>query len=68
MEPRECESCGEEIPAKRVQALPRVRFCVNCQQQEEKAGNHKRHTMEIYQGLEGWQLEEVKTILIRGDD
>ena len=26
-----CEECGETIPAARRQAVPGVRFCVNCQ-------------------------------------
>ncbi len=31
-----CESCGEEIPAARREALPGVRLCVACQQQRDE--------------------------------
>jgi len=27
-----CLGCEEQIPAKRLQALPWARYCVNCQQ------------------------------------
>ncbi|MFI7542344.1 TraR/DksA family transcriptional regulator [Actinoplanes sp. NPDC049599] len=27
-----CEKCGAAIPAERLEALPRARFCVPCQQ------------------------------------
>lgn len=31
-----CEECGEEIPLARRRALPGVRLCVTCQQEQEK--------------------------------
>lgn len=32
-----CEECGDDIPAKRLQAIPWARFCVPCQ---ERLSNH----------------------------
>ena len=32
-----CESCGAEIPEKRVKALPWVRYCMSCQSKTEKS-------------------------------
>lgn len=32
-----CEDCGEEIPARRREALPGVRLCVACQTELERA-------------------------------
>ncbi|MCZ7597059.1 MAG: DksA/TraR family C4-type zinc finger protein [Gammaproteobacteria bacterium] len=34
---RECEECGEEIPAARREAVPGVRFCIACQAELEKS-------------------------------
>lgn len=31
-----CEECGATIPAERRQAVPGVRFCVNCQTVHDK--------------------------------
>ena len=31
-----CESCGDNIPVKRLKILPFVRLCVECQQVEER--------------------------------
>lgn len=28
-----CEECGEEIPQKRLQAIPWARYCVSCQEE-----------------------------------
>jgi len=33
-----CELCEEPIGRKRLEALPTARFCINCQEQEERAG------------------------------
>jgi len=36
-----CIECGEPIPQARRKALPGVQYCINCQQEHEKAGaNH----------------------------
>lgn len=32
----ECEECGESIPEARRKALPGVRLCVACQQEQDK--------------------------------
>jgi RNA polymerase-binding transcription factor len=34
-----CQSCGEPIDRKRLDAIPWARFCRSCQEQEEKHGN-----------------------------
>ncbi|PIE65872.1 MAG: hypothetical protein CSA26_02165 [Desulfobacterales bacterium] len=31
-----CEECGEKIPAARQKALPGVRLCIACQEEEDK--------------------------------
>ena len=33
---RECEECGAAIPEARRQAVPGVRLCVACQQEQDK--------------------------------
>jgi len=33
----ECAECGEPIPERRRQAIPGVRLCVACQQEEDAA-------------------------------
>jgi DnaK suppressor protein len=33
-----CELCEEPIGHKRLQALPTARYCINCQEQEERVG------------------------------
>ena len=32
-----CETCSEPIPARRLELLPWVRLCIECQQQQENA-------------------------------
>ena len=32
----QCISCGEEINAKRLEAVPWTRFCINCQEKMER--------------------------------
>lgn len=32
-----CESCEKDIPLKRLKALPFAKFCIKCQEQEEKS-------------------------------
>ncbi|ATB27925.1 TraR/DksA family transcriptional regulator [Melittangium boletus] len=40
----ECEECGDEIPLGRLEAMPYVEFCVNCQGQKDapKGGPTRR--------------------------
>jgi phage/conjugal plasmid C-4 type zinc finger TraR family protein len=33
---RECEECGAGIPEARRKAMPGVRLCVNCQEQQDR--------------------------------
>lgn len=39
--PTECEECGDEIPAKRREALPGTALCANCKAYFEQ--QHKRN-------------------------
>ena len=32
-----CQSCGEDIPFERLDALPHARYCIKCKQKEENA-------------------------------
>lgn len=32
----ECESCGEEVERKRLEAVPWARLCLKCQEREER--------------------------------
>ena len=32
-----CEECGDEIPVKRQELVPGVKFCVYCQQLQERS-------------------------------
>ncbi len=34
-----CESCGDEIPSARREAVPGVRLCVACQEVEDRKAN-----------------------------
>ena len=40
----ECEECGDDIPPGRLEAMPYVGFCVNCQGQKDapKGGPTRR--------------------------
>lgn len=33
-----CEECGDDIPEGRRAAIPGVRFCVACQEKQDKSG------------------------------
>ncbi|MBR6673454.1 MAG: TraR/DksA C4-type zinc finger protein, partial [Mailhella sp.] len=33
----ECEECGEPIPLARRHAMPGVRLCIECQQEEDRS-------------------------------
>jgi DnaK suppressor protein len=36
-----CESCGENIPLARLQALPYATMCIGCQREAEKTGTQR---------------------------
>jgi DnaK suppressor protein len=38
-----CESCGEQIPPERLEALPDARHCVRCQSQTERSAERRDH-------------------------
>ena len=33
-----CESCGEDIAMKRLEAVPQATLCLDCKAKEEKSG------------------------------
>ncbi|HDM08594.1 MAG: TraR/DksA family transcriptional regulator [Candidatus Omnitrophota bacterium] len=37
-----CESCGVRIPKRRLKAIPYARYCVKCQEEEEKRIKRER--------------------------
>jgi len=37
-----CEICGDEIPEKRLHIIPYARFCVCCEEKEEKTKKNKQ--------------------------
>lgn len=37
---KDCQECGDPIPARRRQALPGVQRCVSCQTIEDQRGAH----------------------------
>ncbi|MFN3454099.1 MAG: TraR/DksA family transcriptional regulator [Pseudobdellovibrio sp.] len=36
----ECESCGDQISIKRLQARPLTPFCINCMEEHEELSSH----------------------------
>ena len=40
-----CEACYEEIPAKRLAAVPSARYCVSCQSSRDKYVEPPAHAM-----------------------
>ena len=45
-EGHQCEDCGEDIPAKRLEAVPGAIRCIECQKDQEKAnGRHAHQTL-----------------------
>ncbi len=36
----ECESCGDDITIKRLQARPLTPFCINCMEEHEEQSHH----------------------------
>ena len=39
----ECESCGDEIAIKRLQARPLTPFCINCMEEQEELSSQVSH-------------------------
>lgn len=39
----ECEGCEQEIPAKRLNAVPWARYCVRCQEMADQQGAEEFH-------------------------
>ena len=37
-----CESCGNPIPAERLEALPFVTLCISCQEIQDRRGDGRR--------------------------
>ena len=49
----QCESCGEEIPAGRLQAVPNTRYCVNCKDEDESGLERGTVFPPVPQGMRG---------------
>src|SRR6185436_17262238 len=65
---RECDNCGENIPAKRLEALPNAKFCIKCQGKRESSGLFQRHMIDIQPEIESWECQNVTQTLVRGSD
>jgi RNA polymerase-binding protein DksA len=37
-----CESCGQEIPKARLEAIPYAKYCLSCKQEMERSGGARR--------------------------
>ncbi|PTL78483.1 TraR/DksA family transcriptional regulator [Vitiosangium sp. GDMCC 1.1324] len=44
----ECEECGDEIPFGRMEAMPYVEFCVNCQSKRDAPKSGRRRHLTDY--------------------
>lgn len=64
----ECSDCGEEIPPKRVEALPNVKLCIACQTKAEKTGKFQRHKIDVQPEVESWENVGIVQTLVRGSD
>ena len=53
-----CWDCGEDIPEKRLEVLPRALRCVECQQEKERADQEARR-------LEALEHQEVRLPKLR---
>lgn len=61
-----CENCEQEIPRKRLEIFPGIKYCVRCQTELEIKNPHvNKPKMEIYQTLSGWQCENIETKIIK---
>ena len=50
----ECEICEKQIPSKRLKALPWARYCLECQEREDRIGALKRSRV----SLSEWETVE----------
>jgi DnaK suppressor protein len=41
-----CQACGQEIPARRLQAVPFTKFCLPCQDAREQGGRDRYRLVE----------------------
>ena len=64
---RDCAVCGEEIPEKRVKALPTTDLCVHCQEKLEKTGRYHRHVMDVQPVMKAGEVDEIHTTIVRAN-
>jgi hypothetical protein len=62
-----CELCEEEIEPKRVAAFNgKVKFCIYCQQEREKSGEFRRHSMTTKTEFAvGGEIEALEDTIVR---
>lgn len=63
---RECEDCGEEIPALRLEVKPDARTCIDCQHQAERQGRFQRHQMSHEIRFKGDEIELMDSKIVEG--
>ena len=63
---RECKDCGEKINPGRLKAIPQTKVCVDCQEENEKAGRFQLHRMEAKGTTRCNEIDQVKMIFHRG--
>jgi hypothetical protein len=65
---RGCIKCGDEISAKRLEALPNTKLCIDCQGNREKAGDFQKHKIDIQPEITSWECTGVTQAVVRGSD
>jgi hypothetical protein len=64
---KDCSNCGEEIPEKRVKAMPNTELCVFCQEKLEKAGKFQRHVMDVQPVMKAGEVDEINSTIVRAN-
>jgi len=67
-ENRECDECGEQIPAPRFRLIKdrEHRTCIQCQEALEASGRFQRHMMNTTIRFKGDEVESEEYSLARG--
>ena len=63
---KECNDCGGDIPHERLKAQPNARFCIECQELNERKGNFQKHMMDVNIRFKGEEIESMEETLVRG--
>ena len=62
---KECASCGENIPPKRLQVQPNTELCVDCQSAAEKSGLVKKYMMDVQPVMKAGEVDEINTQIVK---